>query len=294
MARWLRAVAAALLVGATACAEETTLAYHSDYFSFVGRDAQGFVAFALDSNRGRDGDTWQAEHFVILHDQNAGWIDVAGNGAYPNPGRKLTEIPDSPTFQFHRPSPGALVVASAVNALTLRVDGLEERLAIDDGERTIRLASGPATLTWRGREIPGRVIHEALVWRNWNRLTNTYLDTWDTFQGLYLVVWPEDEGAPLSDLYVRSTGSGDSQVVTGFTGEDWTLTVEDSDVGLGLYSWPTVWALGASGLEARLGVADGTTIATWITGGFRMATVSGEALIDGKAYRVYGLAELIK
>jgi hypothetical protein len=60
------------------------LAYYSDYFSFVGRDRFGTVAFALDNNRGRDGDSWQAEHFVVLHDELNGWPALTGNGAYAN------------------------------------------------------------------------------------------------------------------------------------------------------------------------------------------------------------------
>ena len=37
---------------------DATLLYVSDYVSFVGSDAQGHVAFALDTNRGRDGATY--------------------------------------------------------------------------------------------------------------------------------------------------------------------------------------------------------------------------------------------
>ena len=40
---------------------DTSLLYVSDYISFVGEDSQGRVAFALDNNRGRDGESWQAE-----------------------------------------------------------------------------------------------------------------------------------------------------------------------------------------------------------------------------------------
>src|SRR3989441_9773047 len=47
----------------------STLIYVSDYFSFVGADQHGRVAFALDNNRGRDGEAFQAEHFVVLHDE---------------------------------------------------------------------------------------------------------------------------------------------------------------------------------------------------------------------------------
>src|SRR5207244_4365034 len=78
----------------------STLIYVSDYFSFVGADQHGRVAFALDNNRGRDGEAFQAEHFVVLHDEQDGWMDVAGNGPYDNPKKELARIPDSPFFQF--------------------------------------------------------------------------------------------------------------------------------------------------------------------------------------------------
>ncbi len=51
---------------------ESPLLYVSDCFSFVGEDVTGHVAFALDNNRGRDGKSWQAEHFVVLHDEGEG------------------------------------------------------------------------------------------------------------------------------------------------------------------------------------------------------------------------------
>ena len=62
----------------------STLLYVSDYFSFVGQDSEGHVALALDNNRGRDGEAYQAEHFVVLHDERHGWMNVTGNGPYEN------------------------------------------------------------------------------------------------------------------------------------------------------------------------------------------------------------------
>ena len=41
----------------------SSLHYVSDYFSFIGQEDRGHVAFALDTNRGRDGKEWQAEHY---------------------------------------------------------------------------------------------------------------------------------------------------------------------------------------------------------------------------------------
>lgn len=76
--------------------ETSSLSYYSDYFSFVGQDDQSRVFFALDNNRGQDGASWQAEHFIVLHDKKEGWIKLEGNGSYENEDRILEMIPDSP------------------------------------------------------------------------------------------------------------------------------------------------------------------------------------------------------
>ncbi len=81
----------------------THLIYVSDYFSFVGQDSQGHVAFAFDNNRGRDGEAYQAEHFLALHDERQGWIALDGNGFFDNTKHDLKTIPDSPSFLFQGP-----------------------------------------------------------------------------------------------------------------------------------------------------------------------------------------------
>src|SRR5947209_2605822 len=90
----------------------STLIYVSDYFSFVGADSQGRVAFALDNNRGRDGEKYQAEHFVALHDESNGWVEVAGNGRYDNTKKELVRIPDSQSFHFENTPDTGLTITS--------------------------------------------------------------------------------------------------------------------------------------------------------------------------------------
>ena len=98
-----------------------SLLYVSDYFSFVGKDSQGHVAFALDNNRGVDGKKFQAEHFVVLHDAGRGWIEVKGNGAYDNSQGDLLKIPDSPSFRFQGTPETGMSIVSGANHLTLTV-----------------------------------------------------------------------------------------------------------------------------------------------------------------------------
>ena len=115
-------------------AAASTLVYVSDYFSFIGEDDSGRVVFALDNNRGRDGDAWQAEHFVALHDEQQGWTELAGNGEYDNLGKQVLVIPDSPFFQFQGTPATGITIISLPNDLTLRVDPIPERLSREQDE----------------------------------------------------------------------------------------------------------------------------------------------------------------
>lgn len=44
--------------GHTSEATQPSLVYVSDSFSFMGKDQRSWVAFALDNNRGQNGNTW--------------------------------------------------------------------------------------------------------------------------------------------------------------------------------------------------------------------------------------------
>ncbi len=158
----------------------------SDYFSFVGADSQGHVAFAIDNNRGRDGNAYQSEHFyAVLHDEHHGWMHVSGIGRYENTNHALLTIPDSSFFQFMGQPATGLTITSPVNQLTLRLDAIPERLLLADDETLFSMGSAAAQLTWKERVIPGRVIYEYLVKKNFNLMTRRSLKGLGAFQGLY-------------------------------------------------------------------------------------------------------------
>lgn len=201
------------------------LAYYSDYFSFIGRDANGIIAFALDNNRGVDGSKYQAEHFGVLYDEKSGWVKLAGMGSYENASGELEQIPDSPHFAFEgRPETG-IVVFSRDNDLVLKIDPIITHLAEKNENRTLNWGSAKSVLNWKDRKIPGRVIYEHLIYRNWNRLTRTYAGTWDNFQGFYLAFGGSDTRT-WRDLYLRSEGQGNTRRTKGFARVDgWSGTI---------------------------------------------------------------------
>ena len=108
---------------------DTRLVYVSDYVSFIGWDDHGYVAFALDTNRGRDGESWQAEHFVVLHDQRRGWISLDGNGSYENSTKALARIPSSANFRFRGSPENGLTISSLSNSLELTIQPIPIRLS---------------------------------------------------------------------------------------------------------------------------------------------------------------------
>ncbi len=282
---------------------EFSLLYVSDYFSFVGEDARGHVAFALDNNRGRDGESWQAEHFVVLHDEQDGWVTVEGSGSYENTDKELQTIPSSPFFQFNGTPQSGLSILSTPNDLTLSIDPIPARLSRTHEGGRYWLGSSAAELRWKDRILKGRVIYEYFMMPDFNRLTRTYWGLWKHFQGLYLMV----EG--LGDLYVHSQESDRLTPLIGTL--DGFLAVEgetepfqvlqatllDHDQAWGLYRWPSAWALNwvskAGAGHARLRIYDFNSMSNWGIGGFGMGIVVGVLQYNGKEYRVYGLGELI-
>ncbi|HEU4683554.1 MAG TPA: hypothetical protein VFS39_03525 [Nitrospira sp.] len=282
---------------------EVELLYVSDYFSFVGQDETGRVAFALDNNRGRDGAAFQAEHFVVLHDERQGWITSAGNGLYDNPLHELQSIPDSSFFHFVGTPVTGLTISSEINELTLHIEPIIHRSRHEHEGAVTWMGSAPARLTWKTRSIPGRVIYEYLRIPNFNRLTRTYWDLWNDFQGLYLTTG--DGG----DLYLHSQRSERLGPLVGrlagFTASDeetehvkeLRFEITEREWALGFYRWPEAWHItwqdrhGAAGLSIRR--IDRRRIAGWVIGGFSMAIVTGELDYGGKTVPVYGFAELL-
>ena len=280
-----------------------TLYYVSDYFSFVGKDAQGHVAFAIDTNRGLDGDQWQAEHFVVLHDERIGWIDVQGSGSYDNANHDLFTISDSPSFHFDGTPPTGTTITSIPNSLILTVKPLLERISRKHDDGVYGLSSAQGTLQWGGRTLEGRVIYEYLSKPDFNRLTRTYWGLWNNFQGFYLSL----EGG--GDLYLhRSEG----EMMAALTGKQEAFGVLDTkgisltDISIttlsrsfapGFYRWPMQWDIkwkGEAGQATlRLKTVHFKRVANWIIGGFAMSIVQGELSYGGQSYPVYGFAELL-
>lgn len=281
----------------------SSLLYVSDYFSFAGQDSQGNVTFAIDNSRGRDGEAYQAQHFLVLHDEKAGWVRLDGNSRYENAGKELKTIPDSPSFQFQgSPNMGMRIVGES-NRLALKIDPISQRTSRVDHGAVLWMGSASAVLTWRDRVIPGRVVYEHLMMPDFNRLTRTYWDLWSGYQGFYLKIGTD------GDVYVHRQHSERLTPLMGVL-DGWTafggvtgsmkdLNIEVIDHGLarGFFRWPTAWRVTWTGPQGvavlTLKQVSRTGIWSWAIGGFSMAVVEGELEYGGKKRSVSGLVELI-
>lgn len=282
-----------------------TLAYASDYFSFVGWDDAGAVAFAIDTNRGTDGDAGQAEHFLVLYDAATGWREVAGNGAYPNPDRVLAPIPDSPHFTFSGTPEAGIEIRATGDGPRLVVAPIRPVIDRKVGIAAYRMGSAPGTLAWNGRTVHGRVIHEHLFLPGFNRLSRRYAGLFGGFSGFYAVV---GEGG---DLYLHHheagagfmaelAGADAGFLVLGGAGAEMAgidVAVAESGWAAGFYRWPERWR-GSFSAGGRDWTFDLTAtarhrIGNWGIGGFAMAVVTGTLQSGGETLPVFGLGELI-
>ncbi|OQW34068.1 MAG: hypothetical protein A4E19_18830 [Nitrospira sp. SG-bin1] len=282
---------------------DSPLIYVSDYFSFVGHDGQGKVAFALDNSRGRDGDAYQAQHFLVLYDEKTGWARLDGNSRYENTGKELKTIPGSPFFRFQGTSKTGMTIMGESNRLMLKIEPIPLRTSRRSDGAAIWMGSAPAVLTWRDRVIPGRVIHEYFMMPDFNRLTRTYWDLWKEYQGFYLKIGTD------GDVYLHRQRSERLAPLMGWldgfmvfnavtdTMKDMNVEVLDREQARGLYRWPTAWRITWTGPQGPAALilkqSARTSIWNFAIGGFSMVVVDGELEYGGRKLPVYGLVELI-
>jgi len=276
------------------------LEYYSDYFSFVGEDSNGKVMFAIDNNRGQDGQTWQADHFLVLHDEQLGWQHIEGNGLYENKDAELKEIPDSQFFQFSGSAATGITLSSEVNEIKLSVEPIQTHWKNKKGLSQMTLGSSSAVLNWKGRKISGRVIHEFLYLPGFNRLSRKYFGVFKDFHGIYAMT--ENKG----DFYFHSQKNKvlmpligeivgfyfDGQLVTPI--ENPQLTIKGKEMTLGFYQWPNGWqGKTQSGLSFDIDLTERNSLANWVIGGFAMGVLNGEVKQNGKVIKLVGIGELI-
>lgn len=288
------------------------LAYYSDGFSFIGQDATGYLLFALDSNRGVDGDTFQAENFGVLYDQQQGWVDLVGTGEYANPRGLLTRPPDSAAFQYAgRPTSG-VTIRSRINDLRLEINPLTTRLEENSGEQRQSWGDAAAVLYWQGRIVPGRVIYEGLALHNRNRLSHNGSEGGENIQRFYLAI-QDSSPAAWKNLFLHNEGPRKNHYSKGFLDSHGTqlslftpnLEVTRKGWALGFYRWSKGWRMNLQqaatdkGLKPpfaalKLNQVSRKNISNWVIGGTAVSVVEGTLEIDGRTSRVLGFAELIK
>jgi hypothetical protein len=305
------AVAAVLAAAlASGCAPEAAepapfldpseLEYVSDYVSFMGRDDRGAVAFALDVNRGRAAETRQLELFGVLWDEGEGWQHVAGLGDLPHPRSSVRMLPDTAGFVFTGTTRTHLRIDSPPNGLTLEIDTVRTAVVRTTETGRFVLGSAPATLRLGDREIRGRVIHEALARRGWNRLVHEEDDLWDAFHGIYLLAG--DDG----DVYFHTRGGTGHELTgakEGFARIDGETTrLDEAAIEVTRWTersgeprWPDDWTARWDDGEAKLEIRtiSRKVVDVWDDGGFAMGIVAGTLTRGGETVPVIGFSEIL-
>lgn len=303
--------AESILAAAAALIDGAQTAYVSDYLSFEGGDETGRVLFALDTNRGRSGEeTYQAEHFVAMYAEHEGWVDLAGYDDFPNEAGALLDFPDSPWFQLTGAPLALESVASPRNEIGIALGALTPRIATGSQTTQFALASGPATMSWRGRQLTGRVIYEFLAMRDSNRLASQGLGgalrmvtEAPDFQGLYLASGDDDFYAHLA-LSSAASDIGEplmafwARAGHGVSIRNLSFEVTGFAPALGFYRWPSAWELGwqSDCGDARLSIESvaHATQTNWVIGGFGMRAVVGRFECGAETAEYFGFAELIR
>jgi hypothetical protein len=297
--------AASTLPWVSRASADGPLQYYSDYLSFVGSDDGGSVYFALDTNRGRDGDDYVADHFVAAFVDGKGFLELHGHGRFDNTEKRMRQIPSSYYYRFDGTPETGLTMTSPINDLSIAVEPLKRTLLLEPGDGFFWVGGAAARMTYGGRTLTGRVIYEALFFDNWNRFARKYDDMWRNFIGLYLRTDTD------RDFYLHSQESPSmAKRVGGLEGlATWDTPAPVSSIEFivtateppaeGGFLWPVAWVaqFDHGGRRYRLEAAavEKDPLWTWGTGGFMMATVAGEIRsLDGvERMTVSGWGELL-
>jgi hypothetical protein len=283
-----------------------SVAYASDYYSFVGADDLGRVAFAIDTNRGRDGGAYQAEHlYAVLYDERTDWVRLNGIGRFQLQMPDLLAMPSSEAFSFAGAIEDEIVIDSPSNELRLKTSPVATRFVRTRGETIVAWGSAGASLQWKQRTVAGRVIYEYLIHGGRNPMVRRSLRTLTElgrFEGLYLV------GGTADDVYVqwtsRSLAAGLDPVLGFVVRNEQTLSLESSTFettrdhwARGVYRWPAAWRvhgrLGEQSFTLEVESQTARPVFNWYIAGFGMQIVAGELEVGGEIGPVYGFAEVL-
>lgn len=300
------AASAATLIGTkvTPVSAQTAISYYSDYFSFVGRDNKGLVAFAIDNNRGRYGDTYQADHFIEYFDETDGYRRIKGDGRYQNTSRQVEQIPPSFNWRSSGTPAQGISLMSVTNALKLITRPLTPIYRNEDSTGEFWVSAAGATLITGARIIYGRVIYEFIRFNDQNRFVGIRKGRWDNFNGLYMLV---DKDSDLYFHHREGMGNPLSEPRAGFATWKGPAKISDLEPEVtssekaenGEFHWPTAWTgtFKYSDKHYRyiFHARNRDVVHNWKNGGFAMSTADGTITsIDGKeSHNAIGFAELL-
>lgn len=275
---------------------------YAEHFLFVGRDNQGFVSFAIENKRVKNGERYFIDSFTVLHDEKEGWVELEGNGRSENENKALKSMADSPYFRFGGSREDGFNIESAENDLTLRTEGIVIRISRSDDDGMYQKGSTEATLQWKDRHLKGRILYGYIYNPGFKRFSRGAFSLYDDFYGLYLIVdsvgevyFHHRDGRP-SSIAKKRDGflflNGETTVHT-FR----KVEAKNSKQGLGFYRWPLGWegpvSLDGNAVSIKIHTKDFKKIKGWIFGGFALSIVQGRISLGGEEKALYGFAELI-
>lgn len=278
-----------------------------DYFSFVGRDAQGLVGFAIDTQRAKNGNEYFAYFYTAFFADGDGWMTFKGGRAnLANPEKKVFEIVDSPLIRFKGSRETGMEISSPANdGFVLKIEPDSAILVRRHKGEAFSVSSAAAVVTWRGRTLKGRVIREQIVAPERDTQGLPAALKWKKFNGFYLksvdgvadFYFHHHEGR-YQELTGRDVGFATWGGRSAIELTDFKITKSDPGPE-NRFRWSKSWELKFR-YDGRIYTLPLTTRvfkpeSDWGTGGFAMSIVEGTAVsADGtRSIKLEGFGELL-
>lgn len=293
-----------VMCAATLMASAPARSCHNGYLIFVGQDAEGKVAFAMENTRSKgDGLDWsQTSQVAWMYDENKGWINLKGRYGKAFQGAGQRKIGGEWEHRMANNFQANQTIHSDENGIHLKVKANKILFKTKSRDGQMVTATGDGEMVWKGRRLKGSVFlrDDIFVGNSASEMYFKHLKGVRS-EAIHLNIPKHGFISVYRTDHKMQVPIGGNQGISvqmdSLAGHTHEMSLEATAYRrLGFYEYPTAWqgAFSIEGKEAMFKVVakDDVTSENILLAGTRLSWLRGFISFDGTTYPVCGFAEV--
>ncbi len=293
-----------LVWASTLMASPPARSCHNGYLIFVGQDATGKVAFAMENTRSKgDGLDWtQTAQVAWMYDENRGWVDLKGRYGKAFKGAGQRKIGGEWQHRMANNFQANQTIRSDENGIHLKVKANKILYKTKSRDGQMVTATGKGEMVWNGRRIKGTVFLRDDIFLGSSASSMYFKHVKGVrSEAIHLNVPKHGFVSVFRTDHKMKVPIGGSQGISiqmdSISGHTDEMKLEATAYRrLGFYEYPTAWqgSFSIEGKEAMFKVVarDAVTAENILLAGTRLSWLRGFISFDGHTYPVCGFAEV--